>query len=239
MRPNDITGLLQGPELPQYAHHGFRQGTIVTFDQATGHNTVAVGSNMVGSGLLVDLPILNAEDMANYVPGTVVILTVMKTSWAILGRVFTPGSAGLFTTAQHTDTLQAANPGSGFAVPAAAGTTLVSASVVPPPWANQAKIIFNVYASARNTTAGVGFLNVGGIVSGTGLVAPGFGGLSGGSIPAGAYGDAMTPSGTTATFPQNTASILFTAGCWTNGSPWTLDTSNVIQFNAMIVYAKV
>lgn len=91
--PSDITDLFGGPPPGPGQNINYRQGIILTFDQATLSNTVNVGGTV-----LTDLPILGVGEATLLVPGSVVgIINVSATggaaSWAILGRLVTPGTA--------------------------------------------------------------------------------------------------------------------------------------------------
>lgn len=120
----DLAGLFQPPEPTE----SFRQGEVLTFNPATGANTVRVGG-----AVLTDLPILVGGDTVNFAPGDAVILLKYKSAWAILGRVVVPGSSKLTATAVSFD-------GGG----AAAGAFTITSSfstpaevyVATPAWAN-------------------------------------------------------------------------------------------------------
>lgn len=91
--PSDITDLFGGPPPGPGQNVNYRQGVVLTFDQATLSNTVNVGGTV-----LTDLPLLGVGESTLLVPGSVVgIINVSATggaaSWAILGRLVTPGSA--------------------------------------------------------------------------------------------------------------------------------------------------
>lgn len=84
MRSDDLTPLLAPAPGPSV---GFRQGVIVTWDQATAENTVRVGSS-----LLTNLPILNTSEAALLEPGAVVGILTAGRTWGILGRFTIPGT---------------------------------------------------------------------------------------------------------------------------------------------------
>jgi hypothetical protein len=143
MRSDDLTGLLQPTPDPS----AFRQGQIVTFDPATGANTV----NVAGA-LLTDLPLLNIGDTVNLLPDDVVVLIKYGASWAILGRVVTPGSASLSANVVATQTQSAGALG-----PAnLSGTNLIIAQTgnfTIPSWANRIDFMAVGFAHALNSTA--------------------------------------------------------------------------------------
>lgn len=86
-RADDLTSVLmaapEGPSQPM----SYRQGVIVTFNRATLENTVQVGGSV-----LTNVPILGISDAASLGPGNVVGLMVVGSTWAILGRMVTPGT---------------------------------------------------------------------------------------------------------------------------------------------------
>lgn len=84
MRSDDLVPLLAPAPGPAV---GFRQGVIVTWDQATAANTVRVGNS-----LLTDLPILNTSEAAILQAGDVVGILTAGRTWGILGRFTIPGT---------------------------------------------------------------------------------------------------------------------------------------------------
>lgn len=84
MRSDDLVPLLAPNPGPAV---GFRQGVIVTWDQATAENTVRVGNT-----LLTNLPILNTSEAALLEPGAVVGILTAGRTWGILGRFTIPGT---------------------------------------------------------------------------------------------------------------------------------------------------
>lgn len=66
---------------------GFRQGTVVEWDQDTAENII-----LIGDSLFENLPVLNTSEASLLVPGDVVGVLTSGSSWAILGRVIIPGS---------------------------------------------------------------------------------------------------------------------------------------------------
>jgi hypothetical protein len=91
--PTDLADLF-GPPPPGPAQTMmFRQGVVLTFDPATLSNTVAVGG-----AVLSNLPLLGVGEATLLTVGSVVgIVSITApgggTTWAILGRLVTPGSA--------------------------------------------------------------------------------------------------------------------------------------------------
>jgi hypothetical protein len=85
MRSDDLVPLLTAPAAGPGV--GFRQGVIVTWDQATAANTVRVGNS-----LLTNLPILNTSEAAILQAGDVVGILTAGRTWGILGRFTIPGT---------------------------------------------------------------------------------------------------------------------------------------------------
>lgn len=94
MSGDDLTPYLTPPAEPGPSQNvRYRQGTIITFNQATLENVVKVGGTMCAN-----LPLLGVADASALVPGAVVGLLVIEstvglTTYAILGRLVTPATA--------------------------------------------------------------------------------------------------------------------------------------------------
>jgi hypothetical protein len=67
----------------------FRQGTVVTWNQSTGENTVNVGGS-----ILANLPVLTTSEVTSLEAGDVVGLLRSGTQYFVLGRIDLAGSAG-------------------------------------------------------------------------------------------------------------------------------------------------
>lgn len=142
----DIASLFAAPENAE----SFRQGVVLTFNPATGANTVSVGG-----ATLTNLPILVGGDTVNYAPGDVVILLKFRSSWAILGRIVVPGSQELTAAAVSFATLSAY--ASNFQV----NTTYIAratGTVTVPTWANEASFVVIGLLGAINSTAATGII---------------------------------------------------------------------------------
>lgn len=142
----DIASLFAPAESPE----PFRQGVVLTFNPATGANTV-----QVGNAVLTNLPILVSGDTVNYVPGDVVILLKYRSSWALFGRIVVPGATELTAAAVSFATLSAY--ASNFQV----NTTYIAratGTVTVPSWANQASFVIVGLLGAINSTGATGII---------------------------------------------------------------------------------
>lgn len=83
-RTDDLVPLLAAAPAPGL---GFRQGTVLTWNQATAENTVDVGG-----ATLTNVPILNTSEALLLGEGDVVGILTAGASWFILGRVTIPGT---------------------------------------------------------------------------------------------------------------------------------------------------
>lgn len=72
---------------------GFKQGVILTWNNANAANTV-----QVDGAILTDLPILNTSEALLLTPGSVVGILTTASSWFILGRITIPGSTDAVAT---------------------------------------------------------------------------------------------------------------------------------------------
>jgi hypothetical protein len=87
-RPDDLTELLTVAPAGMTQPMGYRQGVIVTFNQLTLQNTVNVGGT-----ILTNLPVLGVGESSLLVPGSIVGLMVVGSTWAIIGRLVVPNTA--------------------------------------------------------------------------------------------------------------------------------------------------
>lgn len=176
----DLTNLFQAPA----GRESYRQGTILTFNPATGANTV-----QVGGAVLANLPILIGGDTVNLDAGDAVVLLRYASSWAILGRIVIPGNEALQSTAVdfYAASANADDPGApglNFAVT----TSFISGAIVTvdtPTWANSALIQAVGRHVVQNTTGASNMLRSIVDINGAG------GGESFDVIPAGTWGTGM------------------------------------------------
>lgn len=218
---NDLANLFGPPAAPD----PFRQGTVLTFNAATGANTVNVGG-----AVLTNLPVLVGGDTVNLGPGDAVIVLKYQQSWAILGRIVVPGSEDLTAAA-------VAFGGAGSSVlggwrPTTVATAVLSNTVDVPVWADEALVLGTATSTVNNNSGGddVVFASVG--IAGVG------GGENFTFIPSGRFGLvtshahrsdlAVTPGGT---FTIE-ARIRSGSGSWSNHG------SNICNLDAIVVFRK-
>jgi hypothetical protein len=89
MRRDDLTSLFAPPPAGPSQDVGYRQGVVLSWNPDTAENTVRVGG-----ATLTNLPILNSFEALLISAGAVVGLITAGPSWAILGRITIPGTAG-------------------------------------------------------------------------------------------------------------------------------------------------
>lgn len=118
-------------------------GTLVTFNPATGNNSVRVGTT-----ILTDVPMLLTGAETGLAAGNNVQLARLGNTYCIQGRIATPGS-GSFAAAS-TATVALSNVATNFAVSSAAETTIVSITIPVPTWANTAVVQTNFAYNAKN-----------------------------------------------------------------------------------------
>lgn len=87
-----LSDLFRPAPAGQAQNMSYRQGTVVSFDQNTLANVVNVGGS-----LLTDLPVLGVGEATTIRAGSVVGVMCIRgegsETWAIIGRIVTPGSA--------------------------------------------------------------------------------------------------------------------------------------------------
>lgn len=143
---SDLTNLFRAPG----GGESFRQGTIVTFNPASGANSVNVGG-----AVLANLPLVNASDVVNYTAGDVVVLLKFRSSWAIMGRVIVPGGTDLASASVGFDSTSAT--GSSYTIDTfgAGGLTKATATINVPSWANQAAVLALAICVGKQPTSPV------------------------------------------------------------------------------------
>lgn len=205
----------------------FAQGTLLTFSTSTGANTV----NVQGT-VFANLPLLNTADSITYLPGDVVMLAQAGGSYAIMGRVFVPGGAGVFRSAQTASAVGSA-VGSNFAL-TTSFVTAASFTVTVPAWANRVSgMIFAQWLV--NAAAATGFVSTRNT----------FNGVSGSTFPVNAIANTETVSMTTvmaigtagASVVTPGASITVTADVQ-GGAALAASTLNEVELDGLLVFSR-
>jgi len=221
----DLTNLFAPPAGPE----PFRQGEVLSFDPATGANTVSVGG-----AVLSDLPILNQGDTVNFVPGDAVILLKYRSSWAILGRIIAPGGEALSTVAVDFAGGGASATPAPFTITGSFATQ-GSATLTTPAWANSLLIFATSTVIASNTSGSTDSLRLITDINGSG------GGESIHQCPDSNFRTVIAPVarelGATSGFPLG-ASTQLDVRVKSNGNTWT--NGGIAAFlNYIAVYRKV
>lgn len=227
MIADDLSGILLPPDGPDV---GFRQGTIVAFDPATGANTV----NVAG-GLLTDVALLNIGDTVNLVAGDVVVLMRLRSSWAILGRLIgVPGGDALNATAVGFGSIGQSELNFGLST-----TYAVKASdlIEVPIWANRMLMHATADATVENTSAAADFayLRVG-IDSASGGSA-----FAAVSASAGGHPDkyAHLAASAVAEVPVTGGDLhIVVAEMRSSVGAWAANPGNIVNLNATAIFRK-
>lgn len=143
----------------------FHQGTVLTWNQQTGANTVSVAGS-----ILTNVPVLNTGEAIALKAGHVVGLTKWRTQWFIIGRITVPNTTAFASASVAFATAEQLVDG--FTINKAPPFPLiVSTTIAVPQWATQAAVTCHAYLNCRNTSAQDDNLNfevaiAGGITSG-------------------------------------------------------------------------
>lgn len=215
----DLTSLFAPPA----GSEPFRQGEVLTYNPATGANTVRVGD-----AVLTNLPLLNIGDTINLQAGNAVILLKFRSSWAILGRVVTPGSSTVQSAAVEFATLSAY--ADNFPV-TTTWTDRATGTVPVPTWANQASFVVVGLLGALNSTAGSdilqGYVDVDGNVGNV----PYF------DVDAGDFAS-LTPSLAQTMTVTGGSTITASLVAATSGSNWATDINNRAGLQGTFIFRK-
>lgn len=128
---------------------GFHQGTIQTWNSATGENTI-----LVAGGTLTNVSILNTGEAIALKAGHTVGLLTFNGSWFILGRITKPtdpdfASASVAFANNH-------NSATNFSV-TTAHLNKASTTITVPDWVDEALIMMTAEVSLANTDAVNGY----------------------------------------------------------------------------------
>ncbi len=215
----DLTNLFRAPA----ASSPFRQGRIVSFNSATGANTVEVAG-----AVLTNLALLNSGEAVLYQPGDAVILVKYAASWAILGRIFVPGASKLASAAVEFATLN--QYADNFSL-STTDAVKASGTVTVPSWANQVFAIVVGLCGAVNSRAAADILQAYVMVDGVQLSVPYMTAAVGASV-------AVTPSFARAysVAPGGTITVQLKAS--TSGGAWAANTANRAALVGAFIFRK-
>jgi hypothetical protein len=202
----------------------FRQGTVLTFNAATGANTISVAG-----GVLTDVPMAENSGVVNLAAGDAVILLKMRSSWAILGKVL-PAGGGDFA-ASAVAFAQDLDFDDNFAtLLGPAELTPVSVTLAVPSWANEALVTATACMSAINSTASTRGMYAGVTIGGVG---GGWGSAT--SIPAGLQGASSATRSRTIVSPGATITV---SGTIFTSAIFAANVANQAMLTATAIYRR-
>lgn len=202
---------------------GFRQGTVLAWDETNGTNTVDVGG-----AHLTDLPALNIGDFVHLAEGDVVGLLRFKTTYFILGRVILPRApdpnrASLAAEAKGAQ-------GDGWSTTTTL-TAKCSVTLTPPDWCDEADVMVGQMGQGINSTGSQDYLELHPRVAGVTL-----NGMVGGAGPAGS-GFATVVASTTVANPGT--SLLVEGLVRSQFGSWAANASNSTNISVMALYRRI
>jgi hypothetical protein len=153
--PSDLSTLFGGGE----PGVGFRQGVVVTWNTATGENSVNVGGTV-----LQNLPILNTSESIALKPGVAVGLLQFQTSFFILGRITLPNDPDFASAA--VEFAGAYNLTDSFNI-TTTPTIRAEIEIPVPTWADQALVYAASTATGVNGQATRDFIRCETIIEGS------------------------------------------------------------------------
>lgn len=205
---------------------GFRQGTVVAFNQSTGANTISVAG-----AVLTDLPVVSSSESLEITAGDVVVLMRLKSSWCILGKVVVPGGV-LASSALAFDQVFDGTTNNFATVNGT--TTLVTVNItVPAPFQGagcEALVTAYVSASVLNNSGATRSIAAGVLIGGTGGA---FGSAQ--SIPNTNQGNSSTTRSRIVSAPGATIAI---AGQITSGAVIAADVANQFAIGATAIFRR-
>lgn len=147
---DDFANLFQGAPPDAFGSARVIQGQIVTFDKASGHNTV----NVMG-GVITDAQIaVNGADIG-YVSGDPVMMLVIGNTYTILCKVTPAGGANYASAAQATAGYSVVTPAGTTYTSTGSFVTMCSTNIVVPVWANRITFFGVAECSFKNTSTTV------------------------------------------------------------------------------------
>lgn len=202
----------------------FRQGVIVTWDEASGTNSVNVGGTV-----LTNLPALNIGDFVHLAPDDVVGILKAGQTYMIMGRVILPGAVdpNRATVDFETATAQASNFG--------VSTTLVakvSLTLHPPSWCDEAAIMVGQHGVIINSTGTADYAELHPRVNGVQQA-----GMVGGAGPSGGQGYVSLTTSTVVASPPS--SLLVEGLARAQNAAWAVSVNSFTNISVMALYRRI
>lgn len=209
----------------------FRQGTILTWDTNTGANTIDLAG-----GTLTNVPILNTGEAIALKAGHIVGMLGQGGTWWIIGRV-TPPLDPSFAGASVAFAYQFNNT-TNFAITASPTfSTVATAVLAVPTWADEALVQVMATFSLRNTRPGADWANGRAAINGTAFAQSISGFAANAAADNGDY-DNLTCLATQVVSSPG-ATITCTAQVATGVAGWGADPNNFCSIAASAVYRSI
>lgn len=206
----------------------FRQGTVLSWNPATGENTIDLAG-----GTLTNVPVLNTAEAITLKAGHVVGLLGQGSAWFIIGRVTPPNDpsfAGASVAFGGTGV-----SATGFTL-STTPTAKVSSTIAVPAWADEAIVIAYGNASLANPRTVLDFATIQTFIDGIGG-----GGMQSGfapnTDPNGMYLQSISSSAQALINPGSTISVE--ARVWANGAAWSAWAGNIANIDAIAVFRSI
>lgn len=223
MRTDDITALLGPTDGP--GGEPFRQGTVLTYNPSDGSNQISVAGIV-----LTNVPLLNIGDVTLLKTGDVVVLAKFRSSWAVLGRIITPGASQLATGA--VGFAGVGTSGVNFSIPTAYAAR-ASQSIAVPAWANQANVLAVANILCLNSRTVSDFLQMRVQIDGS----PGGAGQA--QAAAGTWAHTMASAGRSTMAVTPGGSFTVAAEVLAGGGAWAVNASNLLNLDGIVIFRKV
>lgn len=209
----------------------FRQGTILTWNNQTGENTIDLAG-----GTLVNVPIINTGEAIALKAGHVVGMLGQGNTWFIIGRVTPPNDPNFAgaSVAFGGDGESATN----FSV-TTAHLDKVAGSIAVPSWVDEAAVLVTANASLANSSASAFYVSMQVILDGAGGGGSLFGlGPTGGA--AGSSNDINNGACSAQRVIANPgATIDFSLQMWTTGGTVPANASSVANIDAIAIFRSI
>jgi hypothetical protein len=149
MLSDDLVPLITGGPGPSLTPPAlrFRQGRVVSWNTATGSNTIDVGG-----AVLVDVPILNTGEAIALKAGHIVGLLAFNNTFWILGRITVPGDVDFASASVSFGNTNVTTTNWAPITSASGGTDVISSTPITiPDWADEAVVVATANVRVNNT----------------------------------------------------------------------------------------